>query len=90
MCSSDLEPAAAPGPEAGAGARATTETVELPALLGALRTAGGNVARAAAMLGITRQRAYRLMEGQSVDLEALRNPGGPAAEPPPGEPGGDR
>jgi hypothetical protein len=32
------------------------------------------VARAAAMLGISRQRAYRLMEGQSIDLEALRNP----------------
>ena len=73
---------------ASPGARAAPETVELPALLGALRTAGGNVARAAAMLGITRQRAYRLMEGQSVDLEALRNPG--AAEPagPAGEPEG--
>ena len=30
--------------------------------------------RAAAMLGISRQRAYRLMEGQAVDLEALRKP----------------
>jgi transcriptional regulator of acetoin/glycerol metabolism len=46
--------------------------VELPALIAALRTAGGNVARASALLGITRQRAYRLMEGQSVDLDALR------------------
>ena len=52
---------------------------------------------AAAMLGITRQRAYRLMEGQAVDLEALRNPGaagaagttGPA-EPPPGAPERER
>ena len=26
------------------------------------------------MLGISRQRAYRLMEGQAVDLEALRKP----------------
>ena len=68
------EAAPHPGPATPAG-RAAPETVELPALLGALRTAGGNVARAAAMLGITRQRAYRLMEGQSVDLEALRNPG---------------
>jgi DNA-binding NtrC family response regulator len=49
-----------------------TETVELPALLSALRASGGNVAQASAMLGITRQRAYRLMEGGAVDLEALR------------------
>jgi transcriptional regulator of acetoin/glycerol metabolism len=50
------------------------EPVELPALVVALRASGGNVARAAAMLGISRQRAYRLMEGQAVDLEALRKP----------------
>jgi two-component system response regulator FlrC len=61
---------------AGAGAASATaaargEPVELPALIGALRTAGGNVARAAAMLGISRQRAYRLMEGQ-VDLDTIR------------------
>jgi DNA-binding NtrC family response regulator len=61
---------AAPPSPAPAGARG--EPVELPALLGALRTAGGNVARAAAMLGISRQRAYRLMEGQ-VDLETIRS-----------------
>jgi transcriptional regulator of acetoin/glycerol metabolism len=48
------------------------EPVELPALLSALRASGGNVAQASAMLGITRQRAYRLMEGGAVDLEALR------------------
>jgi DNA-binding NtrC family response regulator len=48
------------------------EPVELPALIVALRAAGGNVARASAMLGITRQRAYRLMESGTVDLEALR------------------
>lgn len=48
------------------------EPVELPALVAALRASGGNVARASAMLGITRQRAYRLLEGQ-VDLEAIRN-----------------
>jgi hypothetical protein len=30
------------------------------------------VARAATILGISRQRAYRLMEGQSVDLESIR------------------
>lgn len=46
--------------------------IELPALLVALRASGGNVARASAMLGITRQRAYRLMEGNAVDLDAIR------------------
>jgi transcriptional regulator of acetoin/glycerol metabolism len=46
--------------------------IELPALLVALRASGGNVARASAMLGITRQRAYRLMEGHAVDLDAIR------------------
>jgi transcriptional regulator with PAS, ATPase and Fis domain len=53
-------------------ARPTSEPVELSALLAALRSAAGNVARAAAMLGITRQRAYRLMESHAVDLEAIR------------------
>ncbi|HEX5100523.1 MAG TPA: sigma 54-interacting transcriptional regulator, partial [Polyangiaceae bacterium] len=50
------------------------EPVELPALVAALRASGGNVARASALLGITRQRAYRLMEGQ-IDLDALRQEG---------------
>jgi transcriptional regulator of acetoin/glycerol metabolism len=73
--------AAAPAPSSPAvagpasvapAAPAPSEPLELPALVVALRAAGGNVARAAAMLGITRQRAYRLMEGQAVDLEAMR------------------
>jgi transcriptional regulator with AAA-type ATPase domain len=51
---------------------APPEPVQLPALVVALRASGGNVARAAAILGISRQRAYRLMEGQAVDLPALR------------------
>jgi transcriptional regulator of acetoin/glycerol metabolism len=53
-------------------AHASAEPLELPTLLSALRAAGGNVARAAAMLGITRQRAYRMMESHAVDLEAIR------------------
>ena len=64
----------AASPAAAPHAGASAEPLELPALVAALRTSGGNVARAAAILGISRQRAYRLMEGQSVDLEALRKP----------------
>jgi transcriptional regulator of acetoin/glycerol metabolism len=72
-----------PGPFAGVPAPAPTagpaEPVELSTLIAALRASGGNVAGAATILGITRQRAYRLMEGKDVDLEALRNsPKGPA------------
>lgn len=55
-----------------AAAPSAGEPVELPALLAALRVAGGNVTRAAAMLGISRQRAYRLMESHAVNLEAIR------------------
>jgi len=50
-----------------------TEPLELPALLSALRSSQGNVAQAAALLGISRQRAYRLMQGNAVDLEELRS-----------------
>jgi DNA-binding NtrC family response regulator len=67
------KPAPAPSsPAAGAEAGPPAEPVQLPALIVALRVSGGNVARAAATLGISRQRAYRLMEGQGVDLDAIR------------------
>jgi transcriptional regulator of acetoin/glycerol metabolism len=62
---SQAVPVAAPGVEA----------IGLPALIVALRASRGNVARASAMLGITRQRAYRLMEAAAVDLDALREGG---------------
>ncbi len=61
---------ASAGPSTSSGSQA--EPVDMPALIVALRAAGGNVTRASAMLGITRQRAYRMMEGQSFDLETLR------------------
>ncbi len=48
---------------------------ELAELEVALRTTGGNVSRASAMLRISRQRAYRLMEGADIDLDALRREG---------------
>lgn len=55
---------------------APVEAPELPQLLEALRASNGNVARAAQALGISRQRAYRMMQGHSeVDLDALREPG---------------
>jgi transcriptional regulator of acetoin/glycerol metabolism len=67
----------APPPAAGPAAETAPEPLQLPALIAALRSAGGNVSRAAALLGITRQRAYRLMEGHGIDLEAIRSDGGP-------------
>jgi len=48
--------------------------LDLERLLAALRATGGNVTRAAAQLGVTRQRAYRLLEEQSVDLATLAGP----------------
>jgi transcriptional regulator of acetoin/glycerol metabolism len=47
---------------------------DLPRLLAALRESGGNVARAAQALGISRQRAYRLMQAHpEVSLAMLRD-----------------
>ncbi len=62
---------------AGAAApRPPADAPDLPDLLEALRASGGNVARAAQALGISRQRAYRMMQGRAdVDLDALREPG---------------
>jgi transcriptional regulator of acetoin/glycerol metabolism len=61
-----------PSADPAAAVAQATLPVDLAALMVALRASGGNVARASAMLGITRQRAYRLMDGQAVDLESLR------------------
>jgi DNA-binding NtrC family response regulator len=61
-------------PDAGPAAASSEDPVHLPALLAALRASGGNVARAAAILGISRGRAYRLMEGQMIDLGEMRQP----------------
>jgi DNA-binding NtrC family response regulator len=48
---------------------------DLEQLIDALRRHGGNLARAAAELGITRQRAYRWVEGAGIDLARLRSGG---------------
>ena len=63
-------PASAAPLEAGALPE-PAQAVGLARLMDALRATGGNVTRAASQLGITRQRAYRMLEEQSVDLSAL-------------------
>jgi transcriptional regulator with AAA-type ATPase domain len=66
-------PGSAPTPPS---AEAELESPDLASLVEALRASNGNVARAAQTLGISRQRAYRMMQGRSeVDLEALREAG---------------
>jgi DNA-binding NtrC family response regulator len=67
-------PAPAANPARPRTGRRPAEAPDVPALVAALRAAGGNVTRAAALLGITRQRAYRLMDSNAVDLDALRYP----------------
>jgi transcriptional regulator of acetoin/glycerol metabolism len=47
-----------------------TPALDLETLLAVLRNHGGNVTRAAAALGISRQKAYRLMEGAPRDALA--------------------
>jgi len=68
----DAEPADRAQPSVVEPATSGSGGPTVAQLLSALRTSGGNVAKAAALLGITRQRAYRLMEGQDVDLTSLR------------------
>ena len=74
----ELGAAVAPVARGAAAAPADPE-LELPdleRLVEALRASHGNVARAAQTLGISRQRAYRMMQGRAeVDLDALREAG---------------
>lgn len=72
----ELSVAADPLPPVARAPRGSADVPELDELLEALRASGGNVARAAQALGISRQRAYRMMQGRpDVDLDALREPG---------------
>jgi transcriptional regulator of acetoin/glycerol metabolism len=71
-----LEPGATPVP-AVAAIPSVAPPVDLETLLVVLRSHGGNVSRAAAALGISRQKAYRLMESGS-------RPEGPDDGPGPG------
>jgi transcriptional regulator of acetoin/glycerol metabolism len=67
---SDLRAAEAPNAQPSP----TSPALDLASLLAALQATGGNLTRAAARLGVTRQRAYRLLEEQSVDLATLSGP----------------
>ena len=69
-------PTKEPRDAAELGVKPLQEPPELSQLVEALRASGGNVARAASTLGISRQRAYRMMQGRSeVDLDSLRERG---------------
>jgi len=64
-----LPPAAAPMPID----QAERDEVDFERLIAALRVHGGNVSRAATAVGISRQRAYRLMQVRpELDLDGLR------------------
>ncbi|MFC1642511.1 sigma 54-interacting transcriptional regulator [Myxococcota bacterium] len=83
-----LEPNADCVPPSGAPEDADERAErELAALAASLRAHGGNVARAAQKLGISRQRAYRLMATtDTIDWKALRQVGdgrsGPSGQRP--------
>jgi transcriptional regulator of acetoin/glycerol metabolism len=80
-------PAASPGESEVTLSPKQRDRRDLEALLVALRTHHGNVARAATAINITRQRAYRLMEGRpDVRLEELRGEAPAAAPPDPATP----
>ncbi|MET0793125.1 MAG: sigma 54-interacting transcriptional regulator [Polyangiaceae bacterium] len=69
------QPGAAPAE--GTPERRGSEAPDFAELLAALRASAGNVARAAQAIGISRQRAYRMMQGRTdLDLDALREPSG--------------
>ena len=58
----DLNLATAPRFAGGDGARGNAETLGREAIEASLRDAGGNVSRAAQLLGLSRQALYRRME----------------------------
>jgi DNA-binding NtrC family response regulator len=76
----DDEPDA--GPAAAAAPSSDRDQHDRRRLAEALRDLGGNLTRAAAAAGISRARAYRLMEGRTVpELLAALPPPGDAAAP---------
>jgi len=75
----EAPPRGAP-PAPGRGARRAVDG-DLAALIAALKTTHGNVARAAAVVGVSRQRAYRLLEQRTyAELEEIRAAAAPDTE----------
>lgn len=73
----ETAPSGAAEPAEGPGAQ---DARVLSQLARALRVQGGNISRAAAHVGISRQRAYRLMAAHpELDLDALRRASGPTS-----------
>jgi DNA-binding NtrC family response regulator len=69
----DDEPAQPPAPKDAVLSPAHRNQRDLERLLNSLRDSGGNLTQAASLAGISRQRAYRLLEDHAkVDLESLR------------------
>jgi two-component system, NtrC family, nitrogen regulation response regulator GlnG len=67
-------PSMAPPPDARVERSPTADDAAFEQFLLALRTARGNVSRAAASLGISRARAYRLLEARpGFDVRSLRD-----------------
>jgi len=79
-----LARASSPPPGAAPGAAGARDERELEALLVELRRNGGVLAQAAKAVRVSRQRAYRLLEGRAT-LEDLRD-GPKGNEPPDSEP----
>lgn len=67
-----LEGSAGQGAPSEASPARDAEAPALPAMLAALRACQGNVTQAAGALGISRQRAYRMLQGHAVDIEEVR------------------
>lgn len=74
--SARTDPPFALEPELEPPANVELEAPDLARLVEALRGSQGNVAQAAQLLGISRQKAYRMMQGRpEVDLDKLRDAG---------------
>jgi len=69
-----VDPRPAPAPRLDPGEQAERDAADFTRLMEELRRESGNVSRAAATVGLSRQRAYRLLKARpEVDLAGLRD-----------------